>query len=93
MGMVGCWLVEVGSCCAWISARTCSRMRLNRPESDSPASGSGGVWGVGAGGVEVEADVVDACVDGLDERRTGPCELRRPRLDDLVLGMVIEGIR
>ena len=38
-------------------------------------------------GVVVETDAVDACVYGRDEQRTGPCELQRPRLEDLVLGM------
>ena len=91
MVTAGSWLeVEATwSCCAWISARTCSRMRLKRPVSDSPETGSGSVWGVGGIGVVVETDLVDARVDGLDERRTGACELRRPRLEDLVLGMTI----
>ena len=39
--------------------------------------------------MDVETDLVDAYVDGLDERRIGVCELRRPRLEDLVLGMTI----
>ena len=50
------------------------------------AAASGGVGGIG---VDVETDLVDTCVDGLDEHRTGACKLRRPRLEDLVLGMMI----
>lgn len=77
MVTIGGWVEEVEaeatwSCCAWISARTCSRMRLKRPGSDSLATWSGSVWGVGAVGAVVETDRVDACVVGLDERRTDP---------------------
>ena len=56
MVMAGSWLeVEATwSCCAWISARTCSRMRLKRPVSDYPGTGSGSVWGIG---VVVETDL------------------------------------
>ena len=69
MVTAGSWLeVEAtGSCCAWISARICSRLRLKRPVSDSPGTGSGSVWGVGGIGVVVETDLVDARVDGLDK--------------------------
>ena len=47
MVTAGSWLeVEATwSCCAWISARTCSRMRLNRPDSDPPGTGSGSSGG------------------------------------------------